>query len=127
MTPTQNESRKFRIEGSGIMLNALAEAIAQALRAARSRPDRTGNGSVTHGLVTIEVAATDEPDGLSYAISSIEDAVRTISGWAETKRCEDCDEPVAMLFDDAYLETPEGDGVVCCRCWRRREDDYDED
>jgi hypothetical protein len=123
MTSNHNESRKFRIEGSGIMLNALAEAITLALRAARLRPDRTGTGSVTHGHVTIEVAATDEPDGLTYAISSIEDAVRTISGWAETKRCQDCDVPIAMLFDDAYLETPDGDGVVCCRCWRRREDD----
>ena len=123
MTSNQNERRKFRIEGSGVMLNALAEAIAQALRAARLRPDRPGTGSVTHGLVTIEVAASDydQTDGLSYVISSIEDAVRTISGWAETKRCEDCEEPVAMLFDDSYLETLDGDGVICCRCWRRRE------
>ena len=123
MSSNQNESRKFRIEGSGLMLNALAEAIAEALRAARLRPDRTGTGSVTYRHVAIEVAATDEPDGLGYAISSIEDAVRTISGWAETKRCEDCEDPVAMLFDDAYIETLDGDGVICCRCRRRREDD----
>ena len=85
MTSNRNEPRQFRIEGSGVMLNAPAEAIEQALRAARLRPDRTGTGSVTHGLVTIEVAASDydEADGLSYAISSIEDAVRTISGWAK--------------------------------------------
>lgn len=123
MSSNQNDSRKFRIEGSGLMLNALAEAIAQALRGARLRPDRIVTGSVNYRHVTIEVAATDEPDGLSYAISSIEDAARTISGWAETKRCEDCDVPTAMLFDDAYLETLDGDGVICCRCWRRRQDD----
>jgi hypothetical protein len=29
-----------------------------------------------------------------------------------------CDQLIALLFDDAYLESPDSDGVVCCRCWR---------
>jgi len=110
------------------MLKALAEAIAQTLRRAGSTPDRAGSIRVVRGPVTIEVTATNHDRyDLKYAIGSIEDAVRTISGWAGPKRCEDCDKPVALLFDDAYLETSDGDGVICCRCWRHHEDKNDDD
>jgi hypothetical protein len=128
MASNKSDPRTFRIEGSGMMLNALAEAIERSLRRAGSTPDRTGSAKVIQGPVTIEVTATNyDRYDLKYSISNIEDAVRTVSGWAEPKRCDDCDKPVALLFDDAYLETPDGDGVVCCRCWRRREGDADKD
>jgi hypothetical protein len=123
MRSSDNAPRKFRIEGSGQMLEALAQAIELALRAARSTPDRTGAGSVARGALTIEVEATNyEPDDLKHAITSINDAVSTVSGWAEPKRCDECEEPVALLFDDAYLETRNGEGVICCQCYRRIED-----
>ena len=119
--------RKFRIEGSGQMLEALAQAIEHTLRAARSTPDRTGEGSISRGALTIEVEAIDsEPDRLKYVITSIDDAVSTVVGWAETKRCIECEQPVALLFDDAYLESSEGDGVICCECCRRTEGDEEE-
>jgi hypothetical protein len=115
--------RKFKIEGSGQMLEALAQAIDLALRAARTTPDRTGAGSISRGPLTIEVEATNsEPDRLKYVIASIEDAVSTVTGWAETKRCIECEQPVALLFDDAYLETQNGEGVICCESYRRTED-----
>ena len=115
--------RKFRIEGSGQMLEALSQAIELALRAARTTPDRTGAGSVSRGALTIEVEATDhDPDHLKYVIASIEDAVSTVVGWAEAKRCTECEQPVALLFDDAYLETQNSEGVICCECYRRAED-----
>ncbi|HZC46107.1 MAG TPA: hypothetical protein VE243_06500 [Candidatus Acidoferrum sp.] len=126
MSSISKDSRKFRIEGSDLMLDALVKAIEQALRAARSSPDRTGKGSATAGTFEIEVEASSDPDNLSYVISSLDDAVRTVAGWAEPKLCEDCEEPVALLFDDAYLESSEGDGVVCCRCYRLRQGDEDE-
>lgn len=125
MSSVGNDSRKFKIEGSGRMLEALAQAIELALRTARATPYRTGAGSVVHGSVTIEVEATDDPDDLRYLITSIEDAARTIEGWAEPKRCVECEELVALLFDDAYLETLDGDGVICCQCHRRIEDGED--
>jgi hypothetical protein len=60
------------------------------------------------------VEATNyDRDRLRYVIRSIEDAVDTVSGWAEPKRCVECEQPVALLFDDAYLESSEGDGVIC--------------
>jgi hypothetical protein len=127
MSSSNTTPSKFRIEGSGRMLEALAEAIELALRAARTTPDRTGAGSVAHGSLSIEVAATNyEPDDLKYVITSIDDAVITIAGWAEAKRCDECEEPVALLFDDAYLETRNGDGVICCECYRRIEDGEEE-
>ena len=126
MSSSDATPRKFRIEGSGRMLEALAQAIELALRAARTTPDRTGAGSVFRGAVTIEVEAMNsEPDDLKYLITSIDDAVTTIAGWAETKRCDECEEPVALLFDDAYLETRNGEGVICCQCYRRVEDGED--
>lgn len=127
MSSSDTTPRKFRIEGSGQMLEALSQAIELALRAARTTPDRTGAGSVSHGPLTIEVEAVDyEPDRLKYVIASIEDAVSTVVGWAEAKRCTECEQPVALLFDDAYLESSEGDGVICCECYRRAEDGEDE-
>ena len=123
MSSSDTTPRKFRIEGSGQMLEALAQAIELALRAARTTPDRTGAGSVSHGPLTIEVESMNhDPNDLRYAITSIDDAVATIAGWAETKRCIECEQPVALLFDDTYLESSEGDGVICCECYRRTED-----
>ncbi len=123
MSSSDAAPRKFRIEGSGQMVEALAQAIELALRAARATPDRTGAGSVSRGTLIIEAEATnDDRDDLRYVIASIEDAVSTVTGWAETKRCIECEQPVALLFDDAYLESSEGDGVICCECYRRDED-----
>jgi hypothetical protein len=105
------------------MLEALAQAIELALRAARTTPDRTGTASISRGALTIEVEATNhDSDHLKYVIASIEDAVSTVTGWAETKRCIECEQPVALLFDDAYLETQNGEGVICSECYRRTED-----
>jgi hypothetical protein len=119
--------RKFRIEGSSRMLQALAQAIELALRAARKTPDRRGAGTIANGPITIEVEATNyDQDRLRYVIDSIDDAVNTIAGWAEPKRCTECEKPVALLFDDAYLETRNGEGVICCQCYRRIEDGEEE-
>jgi hypothetical protein len=69
------------------------------------------------------VAATNyDPDDLRNVITSMDDVVSTIAGWAEAKRCDECEEPVALLFDDAYLETRSGEGVICCECYHRIED-----
>jgi hypothetical protein len=127
MCASNTAPRKFKIEGAGQMLEALTEAIELALRAARATPDRTGAGSVSRGALTIEVEEVkSEPDHLKYVIASIEDAVSTVTGWAATKRCIECEQPVALLFDDAYLESSEGDGVICCECYRRMEGDEEE-
>jgi hypothetical protein len=123
MSSSDTTPRKFRIEGSGQMLEALSQAIELALRAARTTPNRTGAGSISRGALFIEVEATNfEQDRLRYVIDSIDDAVNTVSGWAEPKRCIECEQPVALLFDDAYLETQNGEGVICCECYRRIED-----
>jgi hypothetical protein len=123
MPSSHTTPRKFKIEGSGQMLESLAQAIELALRAARTTPDRTGTASVSRGALTIEVEAMNsQPNYLRYLIASIEDAVSTVTGWAEAKRCIECEQPVALLFDDAYLESSEGDCVICCECYRRDEE-----
>jgi hypothetical protein len=108
------------------MLAALAQAIDLALRAARATPYHAGAVSVVHDSFTIEAEATSDRDDLRYVITSIDDAARTIAGWAEKKRCDECEQLVALLFDDAYLETRDGDGVICCECYRRKEDGEEE-
>jgi hypothetical protein len=122
MSSVSKNSRKFRIEGSGQMLAALAQAIDLALTAARATPYRVGAASVVQDSFTIEVESTSDRDSLRYVITSIDDAARTIVGWAEQKRCDECEQLVALLFDDAYLETRDGNGVICCECYRRIED-----
>jgi hypothetical protein len=123
MSSSDTTPRKFKIEGSSQMLEALAQAIDLALRAARTTPDRIGTAGVSRNALTIEVESTNhDPDDLRYVITSIENAVSTIAGWAEAKRCDECEQPVALLFDDAYLETRNGEGVICCECYRRTED-----
>ena len=123
MSSSEKAARKFRIEGSGRMLAALAQAIELALRAARAKPSRRGAGTAAHGSIAIEVEATNyDHDNLRYVITSLDDAASTIAGWAEAKRCDECEELVALLFDDAYLETRNGEGVICCECYRRIED-----
>ncbi len=119
MSSPDKAPRKFRIEGSGRMLEELAEAIERALQAARATPYRTGEGSIVRGAFEIEVEANSGLDNLKYVITSLDDAASTIAGWAEAKRCDECEELVALLFDDAYLETRNGEGVICCECYRR--------
>jgi hypothetical protein len=126
MSSDHDDSQKFKIEGSRQMREALAKAIARALQAARATPDQTGTGKATYGALEIEVEATPGPDHLKYVITSIDDAVSTAAGWAEPKRCTECKQPVALLFDDAYLETRNGKGVICCECYRRTEDGEEE-
>jgi hypothetical protein len=109
------KTRKFRIEGTGQMLEALARAIDLALREARATPHRTGLGSVTTADLVIEVEALTGPQKLRYMPTSIEEAAEVVTGWAEKKRCEECKELVALLIDAAYLETGDG-GVICCEC-----------
>jgi hypothetical protein len=122
MSSIDNAPRKFKVEGSRRMLEALAQAIDRALQAARATPDKTGRGSATRGAFEIEVEASSGPDLLRYRVASIDDAVSIVAGWAEAKRCIECEQPVALLFDDAYLETSGGKGVICCECYRRIED-----
>jgi hypothetical protein len=115
--------RKFRIEGSGRMLAALAQAIELALQAARATPSRRGAGAAAYESIAIEVEAmTYDQNDLRYVITSLDDAASIIAGWAEAKRCDECEELIALLFDDAYLETRNGEGVICCDCYRRIED-----
>ncbi|MDO8431977.1 MAG: hypothetical protein Q7S58_06145 [Candidatus Binatus sp.] len=118
---TPVRARKFRIEGTGRMLEALARAINSALKEARATPYRMGLGSVATDDLTIEIEAIPGEDNLRYIPTSIDEAAEVTSGWAEKKRCDECQELVALLLDDAYLETGDG-GVICCECYRRIED-----
>ncbi len=126
MSSVSNDSRKFRIEGSDRMLAALAQAIDLAVQASRATPYGTGAGTIGHGSLTIEVNVTTDTDDLRYLTSSSDDAVRATAGWAAQTRCDECEELVALLFDDAYLETRDGKGVICCECYRRIEDGEEE-
>ena len=70
MSSSDTTPRKFKIEGSGQMLEALSQAIELALRAARTTPDRTGAGSISRRPLTIEVEAKNAPDNLKYVIQA---------------------------------------------------------
>jgi hypothetical protein len=104
------------------MLEALAQAIDRALQAARETPDKTGSGRAARGAFEIEIEANSSPDNLKYLITCIDDAISAVAGWAEAKRCDECEQPVALLFDDAFLGTRGSEGVICCECYRRTGD-----
>jgi hypothetical protein len=78
MSSDHDDPRRFKIEGSGRMLEALAQAIDQALQAARATPDNTGKGSATHGAFEIEVEANFGPDGLHPNFPPVVSRVRRL-------------------------------------------------
>ncbi len=70
------------------------------------------------GAVEISVSLS-ESKRLEVQADDRESVGAAACGLAEVKRCIKCDDTVALLFDDAYLEHDDHGNVICCDCWRR--------
>jgi len=64
--------------------------------------------------IAVEVRVLSNGLPLRPAIDECDDFAELAHGWAERKRCRVCQKLVALLFDDAYLESTVADGEVAC-------------
>ncbi|MGH8679340.1 MAG: hypothetical protein ACREUQ_13450 [Burkholderiales bacterium] len=112
---------RFEIEGSGLALQQLSDALKMALNQARRDPYRRGSVHTKSGELEVAVAVS-EGETLNLRAHDRESAVLS-AGFAEVKKCFECRDIVALLFDDAYLEQDNQGNVICCQCWRKHYDD----
>jgi hypothetical protein len=73
------------------------------------------------GAVEISVCVSDGKQFVLRA-EDRESVGAAASGLAEVKRCIECDDTVAVLFDNAYLERDDDGNVICCDCWQKLEE-----
>jgi len=117
-TPRKNGSFSvsFKIEGDSAALSQLAELIAKTIESTTERPsDRIVKTARIGGRV-VEVHFKPEARTVRNAIESREDAVQLLDGWAENKSCVSCARPVALLFEEEYIQSSLEDAPVCSRC-----------
>jgi hypothetical protein len=113
----QSRLKGFRIEGKREALSSLASLILELLKEAETSPSPIKTRGTTQAGLLIEVAIS-EFDELRAAIEVRDDGADLLEGWAEPKHCVKCDELVALLFEDEYIESVEQDGMLCLRCAR---------
>ncbi|SRR6266849_2138104 len=118
MPRTSKKSPVLGIEGNATALRGLAAAINRALRrASDATPDPTRVRATTRSIA-IEVEVSGSSKGLALLIGSRDDWQLLAEGWAESRRCKNCDTLVALLFEEHYIQSHTGDGVICCECER---------
>ena len=118
MPGTLKKSPVLGIEGNATALRGLATAINRALRSSSdARPDQTSARATTRSIA-IEMRVSRSSKGLALLIGNRDDWQLLAEGWAESKRCRNCDTLVALLFEEHYIQSPTGDGVICCECER---------
>jgi hypothetical protein len=115
MAKRRSESRKFRLEGTGPALRALSKAISNAVATHRKNSTEMVGQATLEGL-SIQVRVRTSGRALRVLIDSRDDAAELLEGWAENSRCVKCSTPVALLFEDNYLESASDDGPVCANC-----------
>jgi hypothetical protein len=118
MTSEENEAPEvFKLEGNARALRELAATIEAALEGAPPEESdfRTSVRS-TVGNLAIEVRVTPWAS-LKRVADTADEVPSLIGGWAEVKRCYLCNEVVALLVDDFYIESAVyDDAVVCLKC-----------
>ena len=121
MAATTQQTRKFEVEGSPAELRCLMEALQDALK-------RTPKGSQVIiargnlGLLEIEVSVRSGNTPLAVRPGSRAEAASLLEGWAENVKCANCEIPVALLFEEEYLESSSGRGALCADCMREELD-----
>jgi hypothetical protein len=116
--------REFKVEGSPSALRHLAQTINAALRGLDRGADDQKVVRATKNDIAVEVRVLGDGLPLRPAIDECDDFAQLAQGWAERKRCRLCQKLVALLFDDAYLESAVADGeVACVDCWATANDE----
>ena len=106
--------REFKVEGSPSALRHLAQTINAALKGAARGTHRRRVMRATKNATAVEVRVLDDSLPLRPAIDECDDFAELARGWAGRKRCRLCEKLVALLFDDAYIESTVADGAVVC-------------
>ena len=106
--------RDFKVEGSPRALRHLAETINVALARPDVGADTPRKVRATKNGIAVEVRVLGDGLPLRPAIDECDDFAELARGWAERKRCRLCEKLVALLFDDAYIESTVADGAVVC-------------
>jgi hypothetical protein len=122
MASEPSTPRSFKLEGNAAGLRCLMETIDAALR----RTEQDSQPAVAErkvGQLDIEVRVSDAAVVLSVRPSSREEAAIMLEGWAENVKCANCEIPVALLFEEEYLESSTGRGAVCASCMEEELDD----
>jgi hypothetical protein len=112
---SQGRLKGFRIEGKREALSSLASLISELLKKAETSPSPMKTRDTTQTGLLIEVAIS-EFDELRTSIEVRDDGADLLEGWAEPKRCVKCDQLVALLFEEEYIESVEHDGMLCLGC-----------
>ncbi len=105
---------RFYIRGSDVALRRLSATIEEALNLV------TLPAQMKFGALEISVAVRDEKR-FELRADDRESVAAAGQGLAEVKRCVECDDIVALLFDDAYLQHDKDGNVICCDCWQKSE------
>jgi hypothetical protein len=106
----------FKIEGNSAALLQLAELIAKTIESTAEQPSARIVKAARIGGRIVEVHLKPEARTVRNAIESREDAVQLLDGWAENKSCVRCAKPVALLFEEEYIQSSLEDAPVCARC-----------
>jgi hypothetical protein len=106
------------IEGNAAALRGLAIAINRALESATDTTPDQLRARATTRTIGIEVQVSGSSKGLALMVHSRDDWESLAEGWAESKRCENCDSLVALLFEEHYIKSHARDAVICSECER---------
>ena len=115
MAKRRSAERKFRLEGTAPALRQLAKAISNALATDKKNSTEPVGEATSDGL-SIQVTVRSSGRSLRVLIDGRDEAAELLEGWAENSRCVQCSTPVALLFEENYLESLTDDGPVCANC-----------
>jgi|SRR5579872_1383248 len=121
MATRPKQKRNFKVEGSSAELRCLMETIQDALkRSQKASEEVVARGSL--GPLEIEVTVRNPKAPLVVRPGSRDEAATLLEGWAENVTCANCEIPVALLFEEEYLESSSGKGALCADCMREELD-----
>jgi hypothetical protein len=107
----------FKIEGNRATLLQLAKLIGDTV----AKDDGSSSDPVAIagriGGRMVEVRLRPDERTVRNVIESRNDAAELLEGWAENKKCVSCGTPIALLFEEEYLESPSADGPICTQCF----------
>jgi hypothetical protein len=122
MANGEDIAQNFKLEGTREGLRHLVETINQALQSDQ-RGEEKATAQATLGPLNIEVRVLEAAGVLAVRPGTRDEAAMLLEGWAENVRCANCEIPVALLFEEEYLESSTGRGAVCARCMEEELDE----
>ncbi len=107
----------FKIEGNRSALLQLVKLISDTVAKGDAPSSDLIAAAGRIGGRIIEVRLKPDERTVRNVVESRQDAAELLEGWAENKRCVSCGTPVALLFEEGYLESHSADGPICTHCF----------